>query len=108
MVWYSNLYVGPLVSKRKDKLIYDIDSGRYPVGVYLVTVPDSHMGQVEIIPARELKYEYARERVLMILGIALGKSEAVGLVKNLVSDVYADQGDVRIREWLSEEHTPRG
>ena len=48
MVWYEDLYVGRLAQTRRDALISGIDSGNYPAGAWLITVPDNPLRQLEI------------------------------------------------------------
>ncbi len=104
MVWYKNLYVGRLIGARKDRIIDEIDRGKYPAGVYLITVPESESSQLEILAVNELRHTWIREHCLMIVGIAMGKTEAQSMVEALVFDVYSDRHDADIRAWLSEEH----
>lgn len=104
MVWYKNLYVGRLMSVKKDQSIDAIDRGEYSAGVYVIIVPDSESSQLEIMSARELRHEWVREHCLMIVGLALGRAEANSMVEALVNDVYTGRGDADIRAWLSEEH----
>lgn len=104
MVWYQNLYVGRLISPRKDKVIDEIDHGRYPAFVYLLIIPESRSSQLEIIRASELSHDYIREHCLLIVGLAQGKTEAVSLLEQLMQDVCRDRKDADVRAWLSEEH----
>ena len=104
MVWYQNLYVGRLISPRKDKVIDEIDQGRYPAFVYLLIIPESRSSQLEIICASELWHDYIREHCLLIVGLAQGKTEAVSLLEQLMQDVFRDRKDADVRAWLSEEH----
>lgn len=93
-----------MIASRKDKVMKAIDHGKYPPEVYVVIVPESENSQVEIMAAIELRHEYVRSHCLMIVGIAMGKTEAVSMVERLTSDVYAGRGDANIRAWLLEDH----
>ena len=104
MVWHQNLYVGRLIAPRRDKVIDDIDHGRYPAFVHLLTIPESRNSQLEIISASELSHDYIREHCLLIVGLAQGRTEALSLLEQLMQDVYRDRKDGDIRAWLSEEH----
>ena len=75
-----------------------------PVGDLLITVPESESSQLEILAVNELRHTGIREHCLMIVGIAMGKTEAQSMVEALVFDVYSDRHDADIRAWLSEEH----
>lgn len=104
MVWYKNLYVGRMISARKDRVIESIERGEYPSGVYVILIPQNHHCQLEMMSARELRHAYVREHCRMIVGIGLGKTEAQSMVETIAADVYADRKDAQIRTWLSEEH----
>ncbi len=104
MVWYKDLYVGRLISRRKDAVIDEIEHGRYPAGVYVITVPENENRQLEIMAAGELKHGFIKEHTLMIVGIAMGKTEAEGILERMAGDVYADRGDVNFRAWLMTKH----
>ncbi len=104
MVWYSNLYVGRVIASRKDKVINAIDHGRYSPDVYVVIVPESESSQLEIMSSSEFRHDYIRKHCLMIVGLAMGKTEAQSIVTRIVGDVYSDRGDANIRAWLSEKH----
>ena len=107
MVWYEDLYVGRLAQKRRDSLIRGIDSGNWPAGVWLITVPDNPSRQLELYSAGELKNDYTREHCLLIVGLAFTKAEAEALLEKIEQDVYRDRGDTDIRAWLSAEHPRR-
>ena len=85
-------------------MIDDIDHGRYPAFVHLLTIPESRNSQLEIISASALSHDYIREHCLLIVGLAQGKTEALSLLEQLMLDVYRDRKDGDIRAWLSEEH----
>ena len=103
MVWYKNLYTGRLISPRKDRVIEEINQGRYPKFVYLLTLPQGGNSQLEIISASELSHDYVREHCLLIVGLAQGKTEAMSLLEQLMQDVCRDRRDADIRAWLSVE-----
>ncbi len=103
MVWYRDLYVGRMISARKDSVIDAIDRGEYPSGVYVVLVPENENSQLEIMSARELRYSYVRKNCQMIVGLALGRTEAESMVEELAGDVFSGTGDADIRAWLSKE-----
>lgn len=104
MVWYQNLYVGRLISPRKDSVIDEIDRGSYPAFVYLLIVSQGSNSQLEIIKATELAHDYVREHCLLIVGLAQGRTEAISLLERLARDVWRDRKNADIRAWLSEEH----
>ena len=104
MVWYRNLYCGRVAVARKDRLIEAIDRGDYPSGAYVILLPESENCQLEIMSARELRHSWIRSHCRMIVGLALGKTEAESMVETIAGDVWSARGDADIRAWLTEEH----
>ena len=104
MVWYKDLYVGRMIAGRKDRVIEAIDRGEYPSGVYVVLVPESGNSQLEIMAAGEFRHAWIREHCLMIVALALGRTEAESMVEAIVSDACSVRDDANIRAWLTEEH----
>ena len=104
MVWYTDLYVGRMIRARKDSVREAIDRGEYPSGVYVILMPENENSQLEIMSARELRHPYVRKNCRMIVGIALGRTEAESTVEAIAGRVFSDRGDADIRAWLSGEH----
>lgn len=100
MVWYRDLYVGRLIAPRREKVMEEIESGNYPVGAYVVILPESTGSQLEIMSARELRHSWIREHCKMVVAIAQGKTEAQSMVERIAGDVWRNKDATDIRTWL--------
>lgn len=107
MEWYSGLYYGEKAEKKKENLIQKIESGKTPVNIYLLTLPAGDRNQLEILPAWDMKFWCENMECPMIVGLACGKREALGLVQRITEDVLRRTGDVKLREYFQKESNYR-
>lgn len=103
MVWYKGLYTGSLIRRAAEDVRKKIDEGKYPPGVFIVTLPPGDAGTLELMPAEELNKDLVRSRIPMIVGLALGKSEAEYLVMKIVQDTWDAQQNADVRHYLQEK-----
>lgn len=102
MVWYKNLYTGSLAARKAGSIRKKIAKNQYPPGVYLVTLPSGEGRLLEIMAADQLKNVYVRQQVQMIVGLAIGKSEAEYLAAKIVQDTLDAQKDTDVRHFLED------
>lgn len=96
MRWYDMLWVGPQAEKKRRRLIQDVKKGAGMPGAYLITLAENPKEMLDIIQARK---SYLRDD-LYIVGIAMGKQEALELVEKIVEYVYRCTGGVDIRNFF--------
>lgn len=100
MKWYKNLYVGSQAFEKRRKIIWKTGHRKLQHNVFLLTLPSNEKNQLDIISANLLLQPYFKKRDVAIVGIAIGKDEAVELLIQLVQDVYVETGQASIREYL--------
>ncbi|MBR2528966.1 MAG: hypothetical protein IKE58_10920 [Blautia sp.] len=64
--------------------------------LYLVTLSCTEGNMLELIPACFLNQSYLRNRCPLIVGMAKGKSAAISLVEQILSEALAETGDCRV------------
>lgn len=103
MYFYRNLYVGASI-KDPDKVRQNLLIGKGQLTIYVITLSPSGPGpganQLEIFHSANLKQPYYRENPPFIIGIASGKEEAVGIVRDLVQEAYDRTGSGDVRAYL--------
>jgi len=103
MYFYKNLYVGSSIQD-PDEVRRNLLIGRGQFSVYVITLSPSRPGpganQLEIFHCAFLKTPYYRQNPPYIIGIASGKSEAVGIVRDLVQEAYERTGSGDVRAYL--------
>ena len=103
MYFYKNLYVGSSIQD-PDEVRRNLLIGKGQFSVYVITLSPSRPGpganQLEIFHSAFLKTPYYRQNPPYIIGIASGKSEAVGIVRDLVQEAYDRTGSGDVRAYL--------
>ncbi|NCB92149.1 MAG: hypothetical protein EOM40_06200 [Clostridia bacterium] len=100
--WYKKLYIGDNAKKRQQKIIWRVNHGKVQFDIYLVTLAVNPANLLEIVSANQLLQKTIRRRCPMIVGLADGYDEAVGLVQKIVEETYQTQGDADVRRYLEQ------
>lgn len=98
--WYKNLYIGKNAKKREALIRHQLNSGRSVPGVYLITFAEMKDNQLEIFPAVLLKKRIEHGFKSKIVGIALGRREALKIITSLADEAYRIEGCESIRKYL--------
>ena len=102
MNWYRHLYTGKTVEKKKKRLIRELERGTYRGSAYLLTLAVHPEKQMELLPVRQLRFDYLRENCLLVVGIAGNREEALELLETIVSDVYEVTGGIDLRGYFDD------
>ncbi len=99
--WTSRLYVGKKMKKKKDKVVNSINNSEATFGVYCIAFA-AHPGNLfDIMDANELLFPHYIKSEVRIVGLAGGKEEAVGLVKDMLMEVYHNTGAFDVRAYFT-------
>ena len=107
MRWYKHLYVGEAAEKKRFSIIQRIRSGDIPAKAYVILYLANPNNLLDIWEASQIcsrEWEKRREaegEELLILGIAWGYQDALGLAGQMVNEVYQATGGFNLREYLS-------
>ena len=88
MIWWKHLYMGDKASAWRPQILEGIRLGRKMPGIYVITPPASGNHIFDIRPVSLLAEEERRGETPLILGTALGYSEACQVVRQMVDDMY--------------------
>ncbi len=105
MEWYRDLYLGESVRDKKDQIMQDVEGKRYRGNMCLITLAVNPDNELEILPVRELRYDYHVRNCPLVVGIAGDRKEALKLIQKIAGDVYRSTGDVAIREFFLSAHS---
>ena len=100
MKFYKNLYLGAGLEKKKEKLIKKLETGRYPLTLYLLVLPGSAKNQLEFYSALMLHQKLVSERDIFVVGLASGYDDAVYMVEEITREVYEKTGNADIRGYI--------
>lgn len=101
--WYDRLYVGKGAEPRKKKIIEQIEKGSFVPGAYLISLPEYPSSLIDIFPACLMLQPHYRNAKVKVLGLALGKAEAVALTEQLLMECYRQREDFAISDWIFTE-----
>lgn len=100
----KKLYVGDSAKKEKRKILRGLEKKELQPFVYVITLPVSRHGVLDILPAFTLKYPFfftGDGKDLKIVGIAKGRDEAFGLTARIAMDTYKATGGFDVEEFLN-------
>ena len=103
MRWYKNLFFGENARKRAAKIVGKIKRGQFQPDVYVLTLPSGEQNLLEIYPSYILLQDYFKEQDLLIVGLACGYEEAGQLAASIVDQVYQNNGNVAVKEYLEKQ-----
>ena len=102
MQFRRHLYVSASLEGKEKKIIHRIQHGKYPLNVYLLTVPENENQQLEFYDCLMLMQPLFQNDKDLIVGLAAGYDEAVEMTKKIVEETLEKNGDVNIRKYLLE------
>ena len=101
MVWYDDLFVGESISPRRKKRIIRKVNRRSILGAeYLLTLSVNPDNLIDIISTQVVRQRYYPRKDLVVIGLAGNYEEALLLAGEIVSGIYAVQGDFNLREFF--------
>lgn len=103
MKFYHKLYVGMHAKEQKRKIIHKAKHAKPQPGVYFVTLPVNGLNNLEIYPSWVFLQPYYRKKEILVLGISVGKDEAVQLVEEILMDCYHQTGQFQVGDYISDK-----
>lgn len=103
MKFYRNLYLGVGLEKKKEKLIKKLETGKYPLTLYLLVLAQTEENQLEFYSTLMLHQKMVSEKDIFVVGIASGYEDAVYMVEEITRETYEKTGTADIRGYLLEQ-----
>ncbi|HIZ23683.1 MAG TPA: hypothetical protein IAA21_12990 [Candidatus Blautia faecigallinarum] len=97
--WIENYYVGSSIKKPEEQK-RKMDSGFFAPGIYLLTLSEHPDHLLEFVPAVLLNQKALLCRCPLVIGIALGKEEAMELTCRILMEVYRQTGSFQVEDYL--------
>ena len=69
MRYYSHLYVGGGIEKKKEKIVRRLETGKLQPGIHLITLPETERNQLEIFNSKLIFHPDFPKKDYFILGI---------------------------------------
>lgn len=100
----KSLYFGESVKSEHRRLLHRLSRGkRISRKAVLITYAFNGADLFDLLPAKELHFPYRKKQELFVLGLAGDKEEAVGLVGEMVTEVYEATGGFDVRSYFGYE-----
>ncbi len=99
---YKQLYTNNLPEKKLKRYRKRIKEGRPSISLFLITVPFSGDGILEIYPYTALLQKHFKEedKPLYILGLADSYEAAVEVTVRLIDDMYRETGSFSVQTFV--------
>ena len=92
MRWWNHLYMGEQAARMRPRLLMRIREGSFLPDTYVITLPESGNHILDIRPVLLLTKEERESNELLILGVAVGYTEAAQVVRDMVDDMVKRTG----------------
>ena len=97
--WQKNFLTGESV-KDPEKIKKKLNSGKLVPGIYLLTLSETPLNLMDIIPAAMLIQRSFYGICPKIIGMAKGKEEALEMVRSLIDAMYRETGTFAAAEYI--------
>ncbi len=99
--WHRKLYIGEKASLFEKEIKTVVDKSLAFPEAYLITLAANPAEQLDIISTAQLVSWKVYRTLPVIVGIAITKKEALGLVRQMAENVYRETGQCNLREFFS-------
>jgi len=99
--WRVPLYVSDSAREKKRKLMSDIRAHRLHPGAYVIVLAANGTDLLDLIPAFMLSKDGYRGHSIRVLGLAIGRKDAMELAARMIGDVYDKTGGFDVRGYFS-------
>lgn len=96
----KKLYFGEMAEKQNKELLRSVKHKKWEFGIYVITLSETDNNLLEIYETIWFEQKYNKKQKMNIVGIAIGKDEAVMLVRRIIDDVYTKTGGFNVREYF--------
>lgn len=92
MRWFKDLYIGESAGRRASSIIRKVNKNKLQRNVFLITKASNGYDLFDIYPSYVFLQKHYRNEDYLIIGIAIGYGEAVGIVQNIIEELYCEKG----------------
>lgn len=102
MYWYNKLYLGDNV-KDETELVKKLKNRQPVLSAYLLVLTRERGKLIDIVHNIALLqglYTVQEADDILIIGVALGKRDALRLVRDIIDEVYTKTGEVNLHSYF--------
>ncbi|MBQ9063619.1 MAG: hypothetical protein IJ121_12500 [Eubacterium sp.] len=106
MRWYDHIYIGTYAAERLDEIREDIEQEEFLFPqLYLITLASNGVDQLDLFPAGRLAFHKSMVRYTgMLVGAAIGREEAMEVLRRIASDTVLATGGCDMRSYLMKRY----
>jgi len=105
MKWYKKLYLGDNAKDAKYKTIGKVRASKFQFDTYLITLSNNPNNLMDIYLANFLLQPHFKKSHILddiyVIGIAKGRDESFQLIEKIISEVYSNTGEFKLREYYN-------
>ena len=99
MKYYKNLYLGESIKAKKEDVLRKLEADAIMLQIYVITLAKGSHNHLEFMKSLLWREESSKEDML-IVGLAGGYEEAVGMIAEITKEVYRATNGVNIRQYI--------
>ena len=100
MRFYQHLYMGEQAAGKRFQILQGLREREIQPEIYVITPASGGNNLLDIYSCRELRKPWRESEDLLVVGIAAGYEEACELAGKIVSQVYRETGEFKVRQYL--------
>jgi hypothetical protein len=105
MNWCAHIYAGKKAALHRHSIISALKKGKPCPGVYVLTRAVDSDGILDIYHSAVILSGFYRDREITVIGIAMGRREAMEVARLIVDDMYRKNGDFDIDAYCGIGHS---
>ena len=98
--WSEKLYMDDSVRPRQEDIRKKLDQGQCVPGIYLITLSANPSDLMDLVPELMLQQDRIRSSLPTIIGLAMGKPNAIRLACDIIQEGCLTSQNTSIRSWL--------
>lgn len=100
MKFNKELYFGEKASLSQKELIKVLKKKKLLIGLYVITTASNESNLLDIYEATQFLQPSLSKNNFMVVGIALGREEALAVVTQIIDDIYQQTGGFDIKKFF--------
>lgn len=102
MIWCKKFYCGESAEADAEKIIKSIKRKKPIANSYVITLPVYGNNLLDIFEAKDIFKPFNGTKDCVIVGIAMGKEEAMLLSGSIIDEVYKATGGFAVADYLKQ------
>lgn len=98
--WSSKLYMDEKIEAEPDKWKERLEESKFSYSLFCIALASNENNLLDIMNCNELWFRHYRKNDIYVVGLASDKDSAFKLVEQIVTDLYSETGEFKVREYF--------